>query len=389
MQVQVQVQAPLAHLQQVKQEDMDEDEEEDSDEDEDGVTITIDQDKLIQANKSSAYQQLKPTDLDAIATATANATATPEKLGRRRGVFNSLQDFDDQAPLNQTAFVEDKPWKKPGADITDYFNYGFCEETWSAYCNRQRRFRVQDSKVGLPVAGVGGAGHHGFEVKAAMTQPISAVRTNLSKPQHARFRINLELNTENTPPPLLPTPAPTPISVLTRDETVRFGRKIIPFPVNLNNNNLLDFSHPPPMGAFMQDLTVFDRPPPKLEPVSADDPFCQGETQFDDTMSVVGLEPTMESQWEAPPYMSARDMAASADPPALNLKVEPPEEHGDGEEFRPRVPRSGSKCDEFVPGFKRRRIGSGGGDGRSRSYSPETRSRNRSGRGFESKRHRK
>ncbi|RIB30867.1 Fip1 motif-domain-containing protein [Gigaspora rosea] len=23
--------------------------------------------------------------------------------------------------------VEDKPWRKPGADITDYFNYGFNE----------------------------------------------------------------------------------------------------------------------------------------------------------------------------------------------------------------------------------------------------------------------
>ena len=62
--------------------------------------------------------------------------------------------------------LEDKPWRKvksmqhhytcygtfiewlledfsfsnlylqPGADITDYFNYGFSEDTWAAYCNR-------------------------------------------------------------------------------------------------------------------------------------------------------------------------------------------------------------------------------------------------------------
>lgn len=25
------------------------------------------------------------------------------------------------------AAMEDRPWRKPGADITDYFNYGFCE----------------------------------------------------------------------------------------------------------------------------------------------------------------------------------------------------------------------------------------------------------------------
>ena len=56
---------------------------------------------------------------------------------------NKLQDFDNILTVNgQTAVevdmesLEDKPWRKPGADITDYFNYGFTEETWAAYCNR-------------------------------------------------------------------------------------------------------------------------------------------------------------------------------------------------------------------------------------------------------------
>lgn len=37
--------------------------------------------------------------------------------------------------------LEDKPWRKPGADITDYFNYGFNEDTWRAYCERQKRYK--------------------------------------------------------------------------------------------------------------------------------------------------------------------------------------------------------------------------------------------------------
>ncbi|KAI8097575.1 Fip1 motif-domain-containing protein [Halteromyces radiatus] len=40
---------------------------------------------------------------------------------------------------------EDKPWRKPGADITDYFNYGFNEVTWRAYCAKQKTMR--DKKV--------------------------------------------------------------------------------------------------------------------------------------------------------------------------------------------------------------------------------------------------
>uniref|UniRef100_A0A914D6C3 Pre-mRNA 3'-end-processing factor FIP1 n=1 Tax=Acrobeloides nanus TaxID=290746 RepID=A0A914D6C3_9BILA len=41
------------------------------------------------------------------------------------------------------AELEEKPWRKPGADITDYFNYGFNEETWNIYCERQRKLRQE------------------------------------------------------------------------------------------------------------------------------------------------------------------------------------------------------------------------------------------------------
>lgn len=43
-------------------------------------------------------------------------------------------DMDGQPTINgnmiydlDLATMEDKPWQKPGADITDYFNYGFNE----------------------------------------------------------------------------------------------------------------------------------------------------------------------------------------------------------------------------------------------------------------------
>ena len=34
--------------------------------------------------------------------------------------------------------------KKPlGADLSDYFNYGFTEESWKQYCEKQRRVRME------------------------------------------------------------------------------------------------------------------------------------------------------------------------------------------------------------------------------------------------------
>lgn len=35
-----------------------------------------------------------------------------------------------------------------GADITDYFNYGFNEDTWRQYCDRQRRMRSEAGSMG-------------------------------------------------------------------------------------------------------------------------------------------------------------------------------------------------------------------------------------------------
>lgn len=46
---------------------------------------------------------------------------------------NNIYDFEIDN-------MEDKPWSRPGADITDYFNYGFNEYTWKKYCAKQREF---------------------------------------------------------------------------------------------------------------------------------------------------------------------------------------------------------------------------------------------------------
>ena len=34
-----------------------------------------------------------------------------------------------------------------GADITDYFNYGFTEETWRLYCEKQRRTKTEVAQL--------------------------------------------------------------------------------------------------------------------------------------------------------------------------------------------------------------------------------------------------
>ncbi|KAG8310929.1 hypothetical protein J6590_054252 [Homalodisca vitripennis] len=82
------------------------------------------------------------------------STGLPPQL-KQPGKF-SIEEFEQIGTINGIAAheynldsLEDKPWRKPGADITDYFNYGFNEDTWRAYCERQKRMRIHESGVGL------------------------------------------------------------------------------------------------------------------------------------------------------------------------------------------------------------------------------------------------
>ncbi|ETI20946.1 hypothetical protein G647_07289 [Cladophialophora carrionii CBS 160.54] len=51
-------------------------------------------------------------------------------------------DFDVDFPSESS-----KPWRKPGADITDYFNYGFDEFTWASYCLKQQQMPKEVKEI--------------------------------------------------------------------------------------------------------------------------------------------------------------------------------------------------------------------------------------------------
>ena len=44
---------------------------------------------------------------------------------------------------NDFSAEDTKPWRRPGSDISDYFNYGFDEFTWAGYCLKQQELRKE------------------------------------------------------------------------------------------------------------------------------------------------------------------------------------------------------------------------------------------------------
>jgi len=47
---------------------------------------------------------------------------------------------------NDLDTLEEKPWREPDADITDWFNYGFDEDSWRDYCAAQVKMRLALSR---------------------------------------------------------------------------------------------------------------------------------------------------------------------------------------------------------------------------------------------------
>jgi pre-mRNA 3'-end-processing factor FIP1 len=74
-------------------------------------------------------------DLPAVATSKIDIDAKPiyEPAGKPITQVNIDEDLPDN----------DKPWRKPGTDISDYFNYGFDEFTWALYATKQESLRSE------------------------------------------------------------------------------------------------------------------------------------------------------------------------------------------------------------------------------------------------------
>lgn len=74
-------------------------------------------------------------DLPAIATSKIDINAKP--IYEPAGKPITQVDIDEDLPEN------DKPWRRPGTDISDYFNYGFDEFTWALYASKQESLRTE------------------------------------------------------------------------------------------------------------------------------------------------------------------------------------------------------------------------------------------------------
>ncbi|KAJ5925736.1 Pre-mRNA polyadenylation factor fip1 [Penicillium verhagenii] len=91
--------------------------------------------------KSTMPQNQKPgSSYPAIHTSNIDVNGNPVHPSTGKTIMATDMDTDFPA--------DDKPWRRPGSDVSDFFNYGFDEFTWVSYCLKQQETRkdVGDQK---------------------------------------------------------------------------------------------------------------------------------------------------------------------------------------------------------------------------------------------------
>ncbi|CAL3971471.1 hypothetical protein PZA11_007940 [Diplocarpon coronariae] len=125
-------------------------------------------------------------DLPGISTSKIDVNAKPiyEPAGKPITQVNIDEDLNEN----------DKPWRRPGTDVSDYFNYGFDEFTWALYASKQETVRsevaasnpkkmLEDMMMmtmmpGMVPGAAGGAGMPGMEgMTPEMMQQMQAMMT--------------------------------------------------------------------------------------------------------------------------------------------------------------------------------------------------------------------
>jgi pre-mRNA 3'-end-processing factor FIP1 len=84
---------------------------------------------LGQPEEANADDGIDPSTLPIAHAPDSHPSIDPTKLG--------LVDGRPVIEVDLSALA-DKGWRRPGSDLSDYFNYGFDEISWEAYCYRRR-----------------------------------------------------------------------------------------------------------------------------------------------------------------------------------------------------------------------------------------------------------
>ncbi|KAI0967258.1 Fip1 motif-domain-containing protein [Xylaria arbuscula] len=88
--------------------------------------------------KDESSKPASGAELPPVSASTIDVNAVP--------IYTPVGKPITQVNIDQDLPENDKPWRKPGTDLSDYFNYGFDEFTWALYAAKQDNVRAEYSQ---------------------------------------------------------------------------------------------------------------------------------------------------------------------------------------------------------------------------------------------------
>ncbi|KAI1109866.1 Fip1 motif-domain-containing protein [Nemania sp. NC0429] len=88
--------------------------------------------------KEESSKSASAAELPAVSASTIDVNAVP--------IYKPVGKPITQVNIDQDLPENDKPWRNPGTDLSDYFNYGFDEFTWALYAAKQDNVRGEYSQ---------------------------------------------------------------------------------------------------------------------------------------------------------------------------------------------------------------------------------------------------
>lgn len=90
---------------------------------------------------------VKKENIPKAALAVSGAELPAERTSKidvhAKPIYEAARKPITQVNIDADLPENDKPWRRPGTDISDYFNYGFDEFTWALYAAKQESLRSE------------------------------------------------------------------------------------------------------------------------------------------------------------------------------------------------------------------------------------------------------
>lgn len=129
-----------------------------------------------------------------------NSPGSRPSIQQKNLVIYGVPEYEGQSIFNvDLDTIEDKPWRKPGADITDYFNFGFDEYTWRQYCYKQKLLKDETTKTGKRLD------KSKISISTSSQHQSTPVSSTLPPPPPPPHHIIMASNAKSEVPPPPPT----------------------------------------------------------------------------------------------------------------------------------------------------------------------------------------